>query len=704
MPSLPDARFLAVAVALAASAPVAEAQDTTPDVLDAVSSWIALDVTPGHEALATSALAPLGFRPAALGSFVARRGQGLPRRVVACALDASSYVVSAVTDDGFLRLHNPSGGRMHQLWDQFHEGQRVRVRTARGLVPGVIAVRSTHLWRRRAADDAPASIEAFFVDVGARSRGEVASLGVALLDGVTRDWPEWRYGDLVAGPFAAARAGCAAVAAAAQRTPARGETIFVLGAQGAYDHAGLSAVLATLGSADSVTVIDPALAHADTGAAGEQISRRTPTRDELPLPARVAVGTATALGVRTYYRGTLVESISADDATELFVQVARASGLATAAAPVRVAATLATRQAVAGRDSLDAVATLLASLANTYGVSEHEGYVRAAVLAALPAWARARATTDSIGNLTLAVGPARDTVAFIAHVDEIGFEITRIERDGTVALRTRGGFFRSLWEGQPALLHFDAGVATPASCALRFRDGSAPRSALGVFVPRATATTKQPADVTAWFGVDSAALVACGVTSGMSVTSPKRATRLASSRFTARSIDDRAGSTALILAVRALEQAKLDHAVLFVWSVQEETALGGAAYLASRSGTSIRRVHAVDTFVSADSPLESDRFAVAPIGAGAVVRALDNSSAAPATEIDRVVRIARAAGIPLQVGTTNGGNDGSELARYGAVDVPIAWPLRYSHSPAEVIDLRDVVALSRLVLALATNK
>ena len=236
------------------------------------------------------------------------------------------------------------------------------------------------------------------------------------------------------------------------------------------------------------------------------------------------------------------------------------------------------------------------------------------------------------------------------------------------------------------------------------RAGSAPRSALGVFVPRATATAKQPTEMAAWFGVDSAALVACGVAPGMSLTSPKRATRLGSARFSARSIDDRAGSTALILAVRALDPAKLDHAVLFVWSVQEETALGGAAYLASRSGTSIKRVHAVDTFVSADSPLESTRFAVAPIGQGAVVRALDNSSATPAAEVDRVVRIARAAHIPLQVGTTNGGNDGSELARYGAVDVPIAWPLRYSHSPAELIDLHDVVSLSRLVLALAISR
>ena len=83
------------------------------------------------------------------------------------------------------------------------------------------------------------------------------------------------------------------------------------------------------------------------------------------------------------------------------------------------------------------------------------------------------------------------------------------------------------------------------------------------------------------------------------------------------------------------------------------------------------------------------------------MRALDNSSVTPPDEIDRVTRIAKAAGVPLQVGVTNGGNDGSEFARVGAIDVALAWPLRYSHSPAEIMDLRDLRSLSRIVAAVA---
>src|SRR4030095_9449768 len=99
---------------------------------------------------------------------------------------------------------------------------------------------------------------------------------------------------------------------------------------------------------------------------------------------------------------------------------------------------------------------------------------------------------------------------FIAHQDEVGFEITNIAADGTVSLRTRGGLFSSLWEGQPAWLHFDrAGHAA----------GTLPLA--GVFVPREAATAKQPEGLTAWFGFNGERLKELGVTVGLSVTAQK---------------------------------------------------------------------------------------------------------------------------------------------------------------------------------------
>jgi putative aminopeptidase FrvX len=132
-----------------------------------------------------------------------------------------------------------------------------------------------------------------------------------------------------------------------------------------------------------------------------------------------------------------------------------------------------------------------------------------------------------------------------------------------------------------------------------------------------------------------------------------------------------------------------------------EIGLDGAAAAAAELGSRPARVHAIDTFVSADSPLERTNFGLAPLGRGPVARALDNSSVTPAAYVDSLAALARSRRIPLQVGATNGGNDGSAFGEWGVPDVPIGWPLRYSHSPAELVDLRDVAALAQLVGAIA---
>ncbi|HEU5303993.1 MAG TPA: M20/M25/M40 family metallo-hydrolase, partial [Gemmatimonadales bacterium] len=168
-----------------------------------------------------------------------------------------------------------------------------------------------------------------------------------------------------------------------------------------------------------------------------------------------------------------------------------------------------------------------------------------------------------------------------------------------------------------------------------------------------------------------------------------------------RSFDDRVGSAAQVLAVRRLTPARLKHTVIFLWSVREEIGLEGARVAANALGLRPVRVHAIDTFVSADSPLEPQNFASAPLGRGAVARALDNSSATPPALLDSLVSLARTSRVALQVGTTNGGNDGSVFTAYGVPDVPVGWPLRYSHSPAETADLRDVVSLADMIVAIA---
>jgi len=648
---------------------VAQDGPAAQDDAKILRSWIALDAPPGWEQVATDVILKSmpGWRRDALGNLILRKGSGSPRRVVACGLDRPGFAVTEITDAGYLRLREVGSLRMHPLWTQFHEGQRIRVLTRSGSVAGVVTVKSTHLQRGRTSNAPVATLDDLWVDVGATSAADVRRLGIEMLNPVVREGVGWTYGDFVAGPLAGVRVGCAAVASAASGQVGSGETIFLLTTLRSFGNDGLEAALRGLGKVDQVTVVD----------------QSEPT----------GLGSINLLTVKTRFAGSLVESVRVDDANALLAAVSQAAGVSDRGLLRWVALPEITKSKPDQADKRSAfaepfasTAELLKSLADVPAVSGHERAVREAIVGALPAWARSNVATDNEGNLILEVGPARDPVMFIAHQDEVGFEVTNIAADGTMSLRTRGGLYQSLWEGQPALLHFDS----PGKQPLR-----------GVFQPRDAATTKQPEALTAWFGVDAEGLNRMGVVSGLSVTAVKNATRLGASRFTARALDDRAGSTALILAARRLNPATLNHRVIFAWSVREETGLEGAMALARRYASSVRRVFSVDTFVSSDSPAETTRFAYAPLGEGAVIRGLDNSAVAAPAEIDRIRAIARAQNIPLQVGATNGGTDGSDFVRYGAIHVSLSWPGRYSHSPVEVLDLRDLQALSRLIYALA---
>jgi len=329
--------------------------------------------------------------------------------------------------------------------------------------------------------------------------------------------------------------------------------------------------------------------------------------------------------------------------------------------------------------------SVLAQLVESYGVSGSEAPVRATVQRLLPGWAKSE--TDTAGNLWVRTGQGEGPVVIVAHLDEIGFRVDTINADGTLSIRNRGGFILSLFEGKPALIH-SGGADIP-----------------GIFLPRDSGLTRRaPPPLRLSVGATTrAGAESLGVKVGQTVTMLKQYVRLAGTRATARSFDDRMGCAALILALRRLDRSKLKHPVIFLFSTREEIGLEGAAAAARQLGTTTRRVHAIDTFVSADSPLELQNFAVAPIGKGAVARALDNSSITPPAYVDSLAAIARSRGIALQIGTTNGGNDGSTFTQFGVVDVAMGWPLRYSHSPAEVVDLKDLVSLADLVRGVAED-
>lgn len=188
------------------------------------------------------------------GDVILTLGRGTPKRLASCDIDEPGYVVGNITDDGYLRLRRVPGAMLAPLYDQALEGQRVTLFGDTRPVPGVVAVRSTHLARfRAAATEAPFTVDDAFVDVGATSRADVERLGVHVLTPVARTKRPQRYGEpdgggLLAAPRAGERVGCAALAAAALAKPkVRGTVVVAFTVQSAYASAGLRAVAALEG-------------------------------------------------------------------------------------------------------------------------------------------------------------------------------------------------------------------------------------------------------------------------------------------------------------------------------------------------------------------------------------------------------------------------------------------------------------------------
>jgi putative aminopeptidase FrvX len=673
----------------------------------------------GHEAPVREAIElalPLNARVRAdsMGNIILRSGSGAPHTVVVAPLDEGGLVVSAITPDGYVRAHRHTAAPGPRLSTQYLVGQPIEIRSASGhVVPGVSATPSTHLraFRDPQEDARIKGLDDIWIDVGADSAASVERLGIRMLDPITlRDRATLLANGRVSGVSAGGRAAALAlVEAASRRQPGprpEGTVTIAWVTQSEYGQRGLLRVIESL-KPDRLILLRGSMAPGDDpsgaigqlgggpvlvgdpAALGEVASREGIATQRAPAPrggAALPPGLPVHVAmVPVSFAQTPVETVDARDIDALAQLVASAVGFGKLAEstdqpePVQTASPALT-------DDPDPAHRTLGALIESYGVSGHEAPVREQILKRMPAWARPQ--VDTKGNVRVVIGPeSGKSLVFVAHMDEVGFEIVTIEGDGRATVRTRGGMYLSLYEAHPMV------VVTP--------EGMVP----AVLTPRrgyTTATEAQPdiKELRLHFGTDSAdATKALGVAEGQSATVRKRFVPLADGRSTGRAMDDRNGSTALLLALAAIDPAKLTNRVTFAWAVEEETGLSGAAFMATEIFP--HTAFAVDTFVSTDTPVDVQRLAGAKLGEGAVLRGLDSRSLVPSGIIDRIVAIARARKIPLQIGVTSGGTDASAFSARGAIDAGLSWPGRYSHSPVEVMDRKDLEALVDLIAALA---
>ncbi|WP_202077338.1 M42 family metallopeptidase [Caldalkalibacillus salinus] len=118
-----------------------------------------------------------------LGSIVAKVGQQGPKIMMIGHLDEVGFMVSRITDHGFLRL-KPLGG----WWGHVMLSQRVHVLTSKGDLIGIIGSKPPHALSIEERKEV-VKIEHMFVDIGAGSREEAEEMGVQVGDPITTICP-----------------------------------------------------------------------------------------------------------------------------------------------------------------------------------------------------------------------------------------------------------------------------------------------------------------------------------------------------------------------------------------------------------------------------------------------------------------------------------------------------------------------------------
>jgi putative aminopeptidase len=670
-----------------------------------------------------------------LGNIYVSVGSGAPRRLIVTPIDEPGYVISDIREDGYLRVQRLPQRAPNDVFDALQFAQPVTIETRGGQeISGVFAGLSVHLQPGRENAPKMANPDELYVDIGAKSAEEVRAAGVDLLDPLVaaRQWfPVGKSGE--AGPAVGDRFGALALVRlleGVRSSKAKGTTTIAFVTQGWSGGRGLNRALTEIQADELIYVArvtgettatnNPNSNEPKPGTGVIIGSSATPSGEEQSLAKEIKtiadkehisihiVGSKgpqiasyaksaaipkrwVELGVPTLWRATPGEYVSWDDVGQLrrlleaYLDIPKPNEGAgeEVVAPRR------------GRRSED--------LIGTYGVSGHEGEVRGVVLSRLDLRLRKMTQTDTAGNLVLHVGNGKrdektPRIVFVAHMDEIGYEVKKIESDGRLQVDVLGGGYPQYFVGHVVLVHKKD--ESHVGGVLELPKGW---DKPGFEWPGGSPSTDEPAHV--YLGTRTKEETEkLGIVAGDFVTIPKEYRRLLGTRVSARSFDDRVGCAALITAANAIGPELTGRDVTFVWSTEEEMGLKGAATFAEQAEKEGRLpdlVFAIDTFVSSDSPLESKRFAGAQLGKGFVVRAVDNSNVVPQQYVDRVVTLANKNGIPVQYGVTGGGNDGAVFLRYGSVDVALGWPLRYSHSPAEVIDTKDFDALGKIVEVLA---
>jgi putative aminopeptidase FrvX len=342
------------------------------------------------------------------------------------------------------------------------------------------------------------------------------------------------------------------------------------------------------------------------------------------------------------------------------------------------------------------VAPVLSELLAARGPSGYESAPAAVWRSAAEPFAKV--DTDAVGTPLALVarrkgarGPSRRLLV-MGHIDEIGLIVTHIDDEGYLWFAEVGGWDPQILVGQRVVIDTRDGPVKGVV-------GKKPVHLLRAEDRKKVAEIREMhIDIGARDGEQARSMVRIGDV-GVIDAEP---VELPNGRLASRALDNRLGSYVALEAARLVAEAGGSAWELAaVAAAQEETTFGGSRTSAFSLAPDAAIV--LDVTHATDAPgIEVKQAGKHELGSGAVI---NRGSVLNPGVFELLHETAEKERIPFTIeasGRATGTDaDAVHLSRGGVPTGLVSIPLRYMHSPVEMVDLADVTACARLVAAFA---
>lgn len=306
----------------------------------------------------------------------------------------------------------------------------------------------------------------------------------------------------------------------------------------------------------------------------------------------------------------------------------------------------------------------------------------------------AEVSVDGIGSTIARVGEASPLLAVVGHIDEIGLIVTHIDEKGFLWFAPVGGWDPQVLVGQRVEVRGKDGLVP----------GVAGRKPIHLLEADQRKKVVELKGMHIDIGADGREEAEELVRVGDPVVIRAEPMAVAGERLVSRAMDNRLGAyVALESLRRCAEGDGPGGSFAAVAAVQEEIGLFGARTAAFQVRPDI--AVAVDVTHATDAPgVDEKEIGSHSFGSGP---AIGRGSTLSPKVFELLVETAEAEGIPYSISASGRGTstdaDVLQISRAGIPTGLVSIPLRYMHSPVEMVDLRDVEAAVELLAAFGSR-